>query len=80
MSKMEKEPTMDELWVMVATILAFKKAHKLSERDYLRQFLKGKKGGFKQVDAFRRDPANRAAILSECIEAAAAIGRGTTRQ
>jgi hypothetical protein len=81
MSKKKAEPTMDELWVMAATILAFKKAHKLSDRACLRQFERGKKGTlFERVDAFRRDPANRAAILLECVEAAEAIGRGATKQ
>ena len=80
MSKKKVEPTMDELWVLAATILAFKKAHQLSDRAYLHEFLGDQAALFRMLDAFRRDPANRDAILAECVEAAEAIGRGAPRQ
>ena len=81
MSKKKRvEPTMDELWVLVATVLAFMKANGIAPVDYSREFARNQKGLFRKIEAFRRDPANQVAITREAAEAAEHIGRGETRQ
>ena len=78
--KVRTEPTMGELWVMMATVLAFQKAHDLDPADYFRAFLRNEKALFRRIEAFRRDPANRTAIFAEHRQAAELIGRGVTKQ
>jgi hypothetical protein len=79
-SKKKDYPTMGDLWVMAATVLAFQKAHKLSTRVYLRQFDKDRRKLFRKIEAFRRDPANRDAIIAEHRAAAEQIGLRATKQ
>lgn len=77
--KTQPTPTMGEVWVMMATTLAFQKAHNLSDEDYF-SALKDWKKMFRKLDAFRLDPANKAAIVAEHAEAAKLIGyRGVTK-
>ena len=71
---------MDELWVLVATVLAFMKANEIAPADYFREFARDKKTLFRKIEAFRLDPANRVAITREAAEAAEHIRRGETRQ
>jgi hypothetical protein len=80
MSKKKAEATMDQLWVMTATVLAFQKANEMASVEYFREFARDKKGLFRKVEAFRRDPANREAIIAERRAAAEQIGRGATKQ
>jgi hypothetical protein len=77
---MKRELTMDELWVMIATILAFQKANELDRADYFREFFRDEKQLFRRIDAFQRDPANWDAIIAERSTAAAELGYGMTKQ
>ena len=79
-AKARTEPTMGELWVMMATILAFQKANQIDPIDYFREFARNEKRLFRKIEAFRQDPANRDAIIAEHREAAKQIGRGETKQ
>jgi hypothetical protein len=80
MSQAKPTPTMGEVWVMMATLLAFQKAHGLSDEDYFSAAVKDWKKMYRKVDAFRLDPANKAAIVAEHAEAAKMIGyRGVTK-
>lgn len=78
--KARTEATMGELWVMMATILAFQKANDLDPADYFREFLRDEKRLFRRIEAFLRDDENRPAIFAEVEEAAKQIGRGVTKQ
>jgi len=77
------EPTMDQLWVMMATLIAFIEANYDDPWDYYREFEAGAKRQndlFRKIEAFRRDPANFAAILAASPDAAKAMGRGVVKQ
>ena len=78
--KKKREPTMAELWVMMATVLAFQKAHGMEPFEYFRDFARNEKRLFRKIEAFRRDPANREAIIAEHREAAKQIGLRATKQ
>ena len=65
----KREPTMDELWVMMATLIAFIEASATL-----------KKALFRRLEAFRLDPANTAAIVAAAPAAAQSLGRGATKQ
>ena len=78
--KKKREPTMGELWVMMATVLAFQKAHGMGPFEYFSDFARNEKRLFRKIEAFRRDPANREAIIAEHREAAKQIGLRATKQ
>jgi hypothetical protein len=77
---MKRELTMDELWVMTATIMAFQKVNEIDRADFCREFLRDEKRLFRRIEAFGRDPANRDAIFAERSAAAAELGHGMTKQ
>ena len=78
--KARAEPTMGELWVAMAMILAFQKAHEMEPIEYFREAARDWEGLVRKLEAFRRDPANEAAIFAEALTAAKQIGRGETKQ
>ena len=80
---MTREPTMDQLWVWVATLIAFVEANYDNPWDYYREFEaseKRRKALFRRLEAFRLDPANAAAIVAAAPAAAQSLGRGATKQ
>jgi hypothetical protein len=80
---MSKKPTMDQLWVMMATLIAFIEANYDDPWDYYREFEAGgkrQKRLFRKLEAFRLDPANTAAIVAASPAAAVSLGRGETKQ
>ena len=79
----KREPTMDELWVMMATLIAFIEANYDDPWDYYREFEASatlKKALFRRLEAFRLDPANTAPIVAAAPIAAQSLGRGATKQ
>ena len=80
LSKKKGEPTMGDLWVMTATVLAFMKANDIAPVDYFREYARNQKRLFRKIEAFRLNPANRDAIVAEHRTAAEQIGRGVTKQ
>jgi hypothetical protein len=75
------EPTMDQLWVMMATLIAFIEANYDDPWAYFHEFDNGDQAAlFRKLEAFRRDPANFAAILAASPDAAKSIGRGVVKQ
>ena len=81
--KKRREPTMDQLWVMMATLIAFIEASYDDPWDYYREFEAGekrKKALIRELEAFRLDPANAAAIVAASPAAAVSLGRGAIKQ
>jgi hypothetical protein len=82
---MKKKPelTNDQLWVMMATLIAFIEANYDDPWDYYREYEGGRtrqKALFRRIEAFRLDPDNEAAIVAAAPAAAQSLGRGATKQ